>query len=109
MDFLPAIRCWPRTCQIKTITKTAVFIGYSLEDPDFRQIWRVVSDRLGRTRRLAYALVVNARASDIARFERRGVKVINLPGTREKYGEVRPQPLANSESTCGRTSSPSVR
>ena len=28
------------------ITKTAVFIGYSLEDPDFRQIWRVVSDRL---------------------------------------------------------------
>ena len=31
---------------------------------------------------------MNARASDIARFERRGVKVINLPGTREKYGEV---------------------
>lgn len=70
------------------ITKTAVFIGYSLEDPDFRQIWHVVSERLGRTRRKAYTIAVNARAADVARYERRGVKVINLPGTREKYGEV---------------------
>jgi hypothetical protein len=70
------------------ITKTAVFIGYSLEDPDFRQIWHVVSDRLGRTRRKAYAIAVNARPADVARYERRGVKVINLPGTREKYGDV---------------------
>jgi hypothetical protein len=70
------------------ITKTAVFIGYSLEDPDFRQIWHLVSDRLGRTRRKAYTTAVNARAADIARYERRGVKVINLPGTRDKYAEV---------------------
>lgn len=70
------------------ITKTAVFIGYSLDDPDFRQLWHVVSQRLGRTRRMAYTIAVNARAADIARFERRGVKVINLPGSRERYGEV---------------------
>ena len=70
------------------ITKTAVFVGYSLEDPDFRQIRHVVSDRLGRTRRKAYTLAVNARPAEIARWERRGVKVINLPGTRQKYGEV---------------------
>lgn len=70
------------------ITKTAVFIGYSLEDPDFRQIWHVVSERLGGTRRMAYTIAVNARAADIARFERRGVKVVNLPGGRDKYGEV---------------------
>ena len=37
---------------------------------------------------MAYAIVVNARPGDIARFERRGVKVVNLPGTKEKYGEV---------------------
>jgi hypothetical protein len=36
---------------------------------------------------MAYALAVNARSSDITRFERRGVKVINLPGSRESYGE----------------------
>jgi hypothetical protein len=70
------------------ITKTAVFIGYSLDDPDFRQIWHIVSNRLGRARRMAYTLAVNARSADVARFERRGVKVINLPGSREKYGEV---------------------
>jgi hypothetical protein len=70
------------------ITKTAVFVGYSLEDPDFRQIWHVVSERLGRTRRIAYSIAVSARPADIARFERRGVKVINLPGNRDKYGEV---------------------
>lgn len=70
------------------ITKSAVLIGYSLDDPDFRQIWHVVSSRLGRTRRMAYAIAVNAKTSDIARFERRGVKVINLPGSREKYGQV---------------------
>jgi hypothetical protein len=70
------------------ITKTAVFIGYSLDDPDFRQLWHVVSERLGRTRRMAYTIAVNAHTADIARFERRGVKVINLPGSRDKYGEV---------------------
>jgi SIR2-like domain len=70
------------------ITKTALFIGYSLDDPDFRQIWNIVSDRLGRTRRMAYAVMTSARPSDITRFERRGVKVINLPGSRERYGEI---------------------
>src|SRR5271165_3957309 len=63
------------------ITKTAVFIGYSLDDPDFRQLWHIVSERLGRTRRMAYTIIVNARTADTARFERRGVKVINLPGS----------------------------
>jgi SIR2-like domain len=70
------------------ITKTAVFIGYSLDDPDFRQIWQLVASRLGKTRRMAYGIMVNARPGDIARFERRGVKVVNLPGTRDKYGDV---------------------
>ncbi len=27
------------------IMRTAVFVGYSLDDPDFRQIWHVVSER----------------------------------------------------------------
>jgi hypothetical protein len=27
------------------ITKTGVFVGYSLDDPDLRQIWHVVSNR----------------------------------------------------------------
>lgn len=70
------------------ITKTAVFIGYSLDDPDFRQLWHIVSDRLGRSRRIAYAIAVNVPNADAARFERRGVKVISLPGNRDHYGEI---------------------
>jgi hypothetical protein len=70
------------------ITKTAMFIGYSLDDPDFRQIWHIVSNRLGRSRRMAYAITVGASNADVARFERRGVKIINLPGTRENYGTI---------------------
>ncbi|MBV5337570.1 MAG: SIR2 family protein, partial [Deltaproteobacteria bacterium] len=70
------------------ITKTAVFVGYSLDDPDFRQLWHIVSERLGRMRRMAYAILVNARPADVARFERRGVKVISLPGQKDKYGSI---------------------
>ncbi|MDD1673208.1 MAG: SIR2 family protein [Methanomicrobiales archaeon] len=61
------------------ITKTAVMIGYSLDDPDFRQVWQIVSERLGRSRRIAYAITIGSKPTDISRFERRGVKVINLP------------------------------
>ncbi len=70
------------------ITRTAVLIGYSLDDPDFRQVWQVVGERLGKARRMAYALCVGARPADVTRFERRGVKVINLPGKKSKYGEI---------------------
>lgn len=61
------------------IGHTAFFIGYSLDDPDFRQIWQVVKERLGVLRRPAYVLQVGAAPHAIARYERRGVKVINLP------------------------------
>jgi len=70
------------------ITRTAVLIGYSLDDPDFRQLWQVIGDRLGKSRRMAYTISVGAKASDIARFDRRGVKVINLPGSKTKYPEI---------------------
>lgn len=70
------------------ITRTAVLIGYSLDDPDFRQIWQVVGERLGRSRRLAYSIAVGAKPSEISRFDRRGVKVINLPRGKSDYGDV---------------------
>lgn len=70
------------------ITKTAVFIGYSLDDPDFRQIWSIVHSRLGSSRRMAYSIMVDAGPSEIARYERRGVKVVNLPGPKSRYGDT---------------------
>lgn len=61
------------------IDRTALFIGYSLDDPDFRQIWSVLKDRLGRLRRQAYVLQIDQTPSKVARYERRGVKVVNIP------------------------------
>jgi hypothetical protein len=70
------------------IGKTALFIGYSLDDPDFRLIWQIVGDRLGKLRRLAYTIRVGADAREVARFERRGVRVINIPGKASTYPTV---------------------
>ncbi|MFA4986567.1 MAG: SIR2 family protein, partial [Candidatus Brocadiia bacterium] len=70
------------------ITRTAVLIGYSLNDPDFRQVWKVIGERLGEARRHAYAILVDAKQPDIARFARRGVKAINLPGNRADYAKI---------------------
>ena len=70
------------------ISKTAWFIGYSLDDPDFRQLWQIVGDRLGKLRRLAYTIKVSAPPHEVARFERRGVRVINLPGEKSDYASI---------------------
>jgi hypothetical protein len=80
------------------ITKTAVFVGFSLDDPDFRQVFRLIIDRLGRSRGAAYAIRVGSNSQAIARFERRGVKVINIPGRESKYGEIL---AAVFEELCG--------
>ena len=73
------------------INKTALFIGYSFDDPDFRQVWQIIGDRLGKLRRAAYTIMIDAPHSAVARFERRGVKVIDLPGEKKDY----PRILAN--------------
>jgi len=70
------------------ITRTPVFIGYSLDDPDFRMVWQTVAERLGRLRRQAYLLTVNAKQPELARYERRGVKPVNLPGAKTQYGDI---------------------
>ncbi len=70
------------------ITRSAVLIGYSLDDPDLRLLWQIVGDRLGRFRRNAYVLTVGASQTDISRFERRGIKVINLAPNKSKYAIV---------------------
>jgi uncharacterized protein YutE (UPF0331/DUF86 family) len=67
------------------ITRTPLLIGYSLDDPDFRQIWQVINDRLGNLRRPAYVITVGARPSDVARFERRGIKVIDFQDDIKNY------------------------
>lgn len=70
------------------ITKTPLFIGYSLDDTDFRQIWQLINDRLGNLRRQAYTIKVDCSQHEIARYERRRVKVINIKGNKSDYSKI---------------------
>ena len=62
------------------ITRTPVLLGYSFDDPDTRSLWALIRDRLGRLRRQGYVMELNATATETARFARRGIRVISLPG-----------------------------
>lgn len=70
------------------ITKTPLFLGYSIDDPDFRQIFKIVNERLGNSRRPAYTIKLNATHYEVSKFERRGVKVINILDNKLTYGKL---------------------
>lgn len=70
------------------ITRTPLFIGYSLDDPDFRQIWQIIKSRLGSLRRLAYTFKVGCSNAERERYERRGVKVIDISGNPSDYPQI---------------------
>lgn len=66
------------------ITRTPLFIGYSLTDPDFQSIREVVRSRLGRFERMAYVVQFDV-ASDLveAGFKEK-VHIISLPSSAGK-------------------------
>ena len=70
------------------ITKTLLLIGYSFDDTDIRTLWQIINDRLGKLNMPAYVVLVDANPIEIARFERRNVKVINLPGDKTDYPDI---------------------
>lgn len=61
------------------ISNTGVLIGYSLDDPDFRSILAQLRSRLGGVPPDLYVLDVDADPVRINRYERRGVRVVNVP------------------------------
>lgn len=70
------------------ITRTPMFIGYSLDDDDFRQIWQIIKSRLGKMVRQAYVIIVKCSETEKARYERRGVKVVNIEGEVDNYPQI---------------------
>ncbi|MFD1875553.1 SIR2 family NAD-dependent protein deacylase [Hymenobacter bucti] len=70
------------------ITRTAFFIGYSVDDSDFRQVWQLIKERLGDLRRKAYTVKVDCPAHEKLRYERRGVKVIDIPSNGLNYTTI---------------------
>lgn len=70
------------------ITRTPLFLGYSLDDVDLRQIWQILKNRLGSLRRQAYTIKVGCSETEIKRYKRRGVDVINLDGDPKDYSRI---------------------
>ncbi len=61
-------------------TKTFIFIGYSMQDSDFRSIFNDISERLGEFRRLAFAFDPNADNGSISYWRDRGIQIIKETG-----------------------------
>lgn len=74
------------------ITRTALFIGYSLTDPDFKHIREVVRSRLGRFERMSYLLQFNQTTAKVESMLKDNLHVINL---KAKKGQNKSEILAN--------------
>lgn len=71
----------PRLAErLRTIleSNTAVFLGYSLQDPFFNQIWDNIGLDFGPYRQRGYAVMFNAQPLEIDDLRQRGIHVINL-------------------------------
>jgi hypothetical protein len=63
------------------ITKTGFFIGYSLTDPDFMNIRRIIKSRLGKFERMAYLIAFDSSQEEIDEKLTDNLHVINLSAT----------------------------
>ncbi len=57
-------------------TKTFIFLGYSLRDSDFQELWSSITSRLGPFSRLAYAINPHADSAYVSHWRSQGVSVI---------------------------------
>lgn len=60
------------------ITRVPVLLGYSADDPDFRALLALLTNRLGRNSSTPWVILAKGSPSQIARYERRGVRVVVL-------------------------------
>ncbi len=60
------------------ITRTALFVGYSLTDPDFVHIREIVRSRLGKFQRMSYVIQFDQSDEDIEKMLDEHLHVINI-------------------------------
>ncbi len=80
-DFNTYITTHPRLAERLRTTlesKAALFLGYSLQDPFFNQIWDNIGLNFGSLRRRGYVALFDAEPLEIDSLERRNIQVINL-------------------------------
>jgi hypothetical protein len=71
------------------LTREPVFLGYSLDDADFREILTLLRERLGRMTRPAWAILPADPNNQAPKFSRRGIRPIVLdPDPKADRSEV---------------------
>jgi hypothetical protein len=56
-------------------TKTFLFLGYSLRDPDFQEVWSTITRSLGRFGKTAYAIDPDATSESVAFWHDHGIEL----------------------------------
>lgn len=59
-------------------TKTVLFLGYSLQDPNFQQIKQMIEKMMGTSVRKSYIVLLNADKTKVLEYEKMNLHVINL-------------------------------
>ncbi len=66
------------------ITRTPLFLGYSLSDPDFCSIRKVVRSRLGQFERMAYMIQFDQSKAEIEKALEDRIHIISIPTSANK-------------------------
>lgn len=66
------------------ITRTALFIGYSLSDPDFNNIREIIRSRLGKFERMAYIIQFDVSPDDVEKMLAENLHVISISNESDK-------------------------
>jgi hypothetical protein len=69
-------------------TKTFLFVGYSVSDPDFNQLYDQLRIDLGRHQRRPYLVTFDLDAFTREDLERRGYHAIDLPGEGDRTAQL---------------------
>ncbi len=80
-DYDRFLECYPvisTHLSAMLITRTAMFLGYSLTDPDFSHIRKVVRSRLGKFQRMSYIIQFNQSVKSMGKMLDEHLHVINL-------------------------------
>jgi hypothetical protein len=80
----------PIVQQLNTLlaTKTFLFLGYSVNDPDFNQVYDQLNIELGRHQRRPYLVTFDVDDFTAEDLQRRGYHVISLPGEGDRNAQL---------------------
>lgn len=70
------------------MTRTPLFIGYSLKDPNFLQIKQIIESKMKKAIRKGYVVLFNAFQDEIEDYEKMNLSVINLQSQTKSNNEL---------------------